>query len=118
MSYLFVAFLLGFLILVHELGHFFGAAHSAESDSVMRPELGDRQSHALTFRIGFDPLNTLAMYLLAEEFRRGPFRGYEHVRPHTWTSLHQVYSTLAEALPKEPAAPRYIELLEKNPPPD
>lgn len=103
-------------VLVHELGHFFGAVHSAESDSVMRPELGDRQSHARAFRIGFDPLNTMAMYLLVDEFRRGPFRGYEHVRPHTWNALHQVYSTLAESLPDDPAAPRYTELLERSQP--
>ncbi len=103
-------------VLVHELGHFFGAAHSAGADSVMRPELGDRQSHALAFRIGFDPMNTLAMNLLAAELRRGPFRGYEHVRPETWAALHQVYSTLAESLPDDPAAPRYIEFLERHRP--
>ncbi|MDY0170032.1 MAG: M12 family metallo-peptidase [Thermoguttaceae bacterium] len=103
-------------ILVHELGHFFGAVHSAETDSVMRPELGDRQSHARAFRIGFDPLNTIAMYLLVDEFRRGRFRGYEYVRPHTWNALHQVYSTLAESLPDDYAAPRYIELLERSRP--
>lgn len=98
-------------ILVHELGHFLGAAHSAESDSVMRPELGDRQSHALAFRIGFDPLNTLAMNVLVAELRRGPFRGYASAGPQTRASLHQVYSTLAESLPDDPAAQRYIEFL-------
>ncbi len=101
-------------ILVHELGHFLGAAHSAESDSVMRPELGDRQSHALAFRIGFGPLNTLAMNVLVEELRRGPFRGYAHVRPQTRASLHQIYSTLADSLPDDPAASRYIEFLEQQ----
>lgn len=101
-------------ILIHELGHFFGAVHSAASDSVMRPELGDRQSHALAFRIGFDPLNTLAMHLLVDELRRGPFHGYQCFQPHTWSALHQVYSTLAESLPDDPAAPRYIELLERS----
>ncbi len=101
-------------ILVHELGHFFGAVHSAASDSVMRPELGDRQSHARAFRIGFDPLNTLAMHLLVDELRRGPFHGYQYFQPHTWSALQQVYSTLAESLPDDPAAPRYIELLERS----
>ena len=54
-------------ILVHELGHFLGAVHSAEETSVMRPKLGDRQSCVRSFRIGFDASNTLAMYLLVEE---------------------------------------------------
>ena len=42
-------------VLVHELGHFLGAVHSPERDSVMRPILGDKQARAVGFRIGFDP---------------------------------------------------------------
>ena len=30
-------------VLVHELGHFLGAAHTSDKTSVMRPMLGDRQ---------------------------------------------------------------------------
>ncbi len=103
-------------VLVHELGHVFGAVHSAESDSVMRPELGDRQSHARAFRIGFDPLNTLAMHLLADELRQGPFRGFARIRPQTRVSLQQVYSTLAQSLPDDPAAPKYMELFDSKQP--
>ncbi|HEY4760283.1 MAG TPA: M12 family metallo-peptidase, partial [Thermoguttaceae bacterium] len=47
-------------ILIHELGHLYGASHSADPASVMRPRLGDRRSNSASFRIGFDPLNTLA----------------------------------------------------------
>lgn len=103
-------------VLVHELGHVFGAVHSAESDSVMRPMLGDRQSHARAFRIGFDPLNTLAMCLLADELRQGPFRGFARIGPQTRDSLRQVYSTLAQSLPNDPAAPKYMELFNSKPP--
>lgn len=103
-------------VLVHELGHVLGAVHSAESDSVMRPMLGDRQSHARAFRIGFDPLNTLAMCLLADELRQGPFRGFARIRPQTRVSLQQVYSTLAQSLPNDPAAPKYMELFNSKPP--
>ena len=56
-------------VLVHELGHFLGAAHTSDKTSVMRPKLGDRQSAAKTFRIGFDAPNTLIMCLMAEEMR-------------------------------------------------
>ena len=35
--------------LIHELGHFFGAAHSPERGSVMRPVLGDNQAGHRTF---------------------------------------------------------------------
>ncbi len=103
-------------VLVHELGHVFGAAHSARSDSVMRPELGDHQSHARSFRIGFDPLNTLAMYLLVDELRRGPLHGYADFRPQTRTALQQIYATLAQSLPDDPAAPKYFELMAQDRP--
>ncbi len=29
-------------ILVHEMGHYLGASHTADMDSVMRPQLGDQ----------------------------------------------------------------------------
>ena len=45
-------------MLVHELGHFLGAVHSAESRSVMRPNIGDRQERVRSFHIGFDAPNT------------------------------------------------------------
>ena len=56
-------------ILVHELGHFLGAVHTADGNSVMRPALGDRRARGRSFRIGFDAPNTLAMNLVADELR-------------------------------------------------
>ena len=37
-------------ILVHEMGHYFGAAHSSERQSVMRPDISDRQSRREIFK--------------------------------------------------------------------
>ncbi|MDZ7618516.1 MAG: hypothetical protein U1E05_16050, partial [Patescibacteria group bacterium] len=102
-------------VLVHELGHVFGAAHSPESVSVMRPMLGDRQSHARSFRIGFDPLNTLAMCLLTNELRHAPFRGFASIRPEGRESLRQVYAALSRAMPDDPAAKRYLEFFQPQP---
>jgi len=102
-------------VLVHELGHFVGAVHSREDDSVMRPTLGDQRSHARDFRIGFDPLNTLAMYLLAEELRSRPINSLAELRPQTKSHLRAVYTALASTLPKDPAAPQYLALLEQGP---
>ena len=48
-------------ILVHELGHFLGAAHSPEEQSVMRPDVGDRRARARAFHIGFEARNTLVI---------------------------------------------------------
>ena len=98
-------------VLVHELGHFMGAAHSAEGTSVMRPALGDRQSCARGFRIGFDAENTLAMYLLAEGLRSRPIFRLSQLPPESKVALRRVYASLAKELPGDPAAPKYLELL-------
>lgn len=98
-------------VLVHELGHFLGAVHCGEQTSVMRPILGDRVSRAADFRIGFDPVNTLAMYLLGEEMRSGKFRGFRQVRPATKAQLIGAYTALSETMPDDTTAKRYISLL-------
>ena len=98
-------------VLVHELGHFMGAAHSAEGTSVMRPTLGDHLSCVRGFHIGFDAPNTLAMYLLAEELGRRPLFRLSQLSPETKASLRRVYASLAKELPDDPAAPKYLELL-------
>lgn len=103
-------------VLVHELGHRFGAVHSPEINSVMRPMLGDRKSVAKGFRILFDPLNTLAIRLLSEEIRDRKIRRLEEVSPSTRQSLVSVYSTLAKAFPEDPAAGAYLARLGKEPP--
>ena len=98
-------------VLVHELGHFLGAAHSAEGTSVMRPALGDRRSCVRGFRIGFDARNTLAMYLLAEELRSRPIFRLSELSPESKVCLRRVYASLAKELPDDPAAPKYLEML-------
>lgn len=98
-------------IMVHELGHYLGAVHSPEKDSTMRPVPADRQVRAKQFIIHFDPLNTLAMNLVAEEVRE---RGVNHLAGlslSTRLKLRGIYTDIAQALPDDPAAPRYLQLL-------
>jgi len=102
-------------VLVHELGHFLGASHSPERNSVMRPLLGDRRSRARDFRIRFDPVNTLIMNLVAEEVRTRRVRGLWQVRPATKVYLRSAYLALSEVMPKDPAAEEYLELLDPSP---
>jgi hypothetical protein len=101
-------------LLVHELGHFVGAVHSVEADSVMRPLLGDDQASAKKFRVRFDPLNTLAICLIAEECRRGNVAGLASLSRPTQARLIDVYRTLGETLPQDPAAPQYYRLLTEH----
>ena len=103
-------------MLVHELGHFLGAVHSAESRSVMRPNIGDRQARARSFHIGFDAPNTLAMCLVGEELRSRtqPLIHLCQLPPASKDRLRRVYCLLAAALPDDPAAPRYLAMLDQS----
>jgi hypothetical protein len=100
-------------VLIHELGHFLGAVHCPEYDSVMRPNLGDRRSNSKQFRIGFDPLNTFAMYLIGEELRSRRLLNLAQLQPATKIDLRAAYKALAQAMPGDPAAPQYLELLDR-----
>ncbi len=105
-------------MLVHELGHFLGAAHSAESRSVMRPDIGNRPARARSFHIGFDAPNTLAMYLVGEELRSrarsSPLVHLGQLPPASKDRLRAVYHLLAAALPDDPAAPRFLAILDQS----
>lgn len=103
-------------VLVHELGHFLGAGHSPEMDSVMRPKLGDGRVNLRSFRIGFDPINTLALNVVAEELARKPALHFGQLSAESQKRLTGVYATLARADPDDPAAPRYLRLLGGTPP--
>jgi hypothetical protein len=97
--------------LLHELGHYLGAAHSAEPDSVMRPAVGDVPRAAANYRSRFDPVNALVMNLVAEEaFDRGVTR-LGAVRAATRERLRAAYGVLARALPDDPTASQYLRQL-------
>jgi hypothetical protein len=98
-------------LLVHELSHFFGAAHSPEGNSVMRPVLGDRQARARAFRIAIDPVNALAMSVVGEEIRNRGIRSFAQLSEPARKRLESVYTTLAQALPDDPAPMAYLRYL-------
>jgi hypothetical protein len=97
--------------LVHELGHYFGAAHSPERTSVMRPVLGDKLAGRSDYQMRFDPVNALAVAMVGEEIRRRHVRRISDLLPATRIRLKQIYSSLAGALPEDPAAFHYVQLL-------
>ena len=104
-------------VLVHELGHFLGAAHTSDKASVMRPKLGDRQSAAKTFRIGFDAPNTLIMCLIAEEMRTRHIWHPSVLSPDAKTAVRGAYMALAQTIPQDPVSTSSIESLGPAPPP-
>ena len=99
-------------VLVHELGHFLGAVHSPEPNSVMRSQLGDRQARSAKFRIVFDPLNTLAMCLVGEELGIQPQIKFFEMRNSTRNQLRKLYTELGRALPQDPTPLLYRRRLD------
>lgn len=99
-------------ILVHELGHVLGAVHSSEPDSVMRPHLGDRKSHARQFEIKFDPANAFCMFILGEELRCGRAVSFDRIDPSAKQWLRTAYQALAEGSGEDRTAMHYLALLD------
>ncbi|HUT09752.1 MAG TPA: M12 family metallo-peptidase [Thermoguttaceae bacterium] len=98
-------------VLVHELGHFLGASHTQEYDSVMRATLGDKYSLSRRSPIGFDALNTLIMSLVAEELRSRPVQSLRQLHPTRRAQLRQLYETLARTMPDDDATKYYLRLI-------
>ncbi len=98
-------------VLLHELGHYLGAVHSPERDSAMRPQLGDQQARATRFRIGFDPVNALALNLFADELRARGVADVGGLSAATRFRLQQIYSALDKVMPNDPAPRQYLSLI-------
>ncbi len=97
--------------LVHELGHYLGASHSPERNSVMRPVLGDRLAGRPGFHIQFDPVNTLVIALFGEEIRRRNVKQLQELSADTRRRLQQIYVQLSQSLPDDPAGMHFIQLM-------
>lgn len=91
-------------LLLHELGHYLGAAHSPEADSVMRPVLGDRLARKKDFVIRYDPVNTLLMSMVGEEVRRRRVSTFAEIAPATRNRMQEIYKVLGYTRPEDPAA--------------
>jgi hypothetical protein len=100
-------------ILVHELGHYLGAVHSADNNSAMRPKMTDRRARSRSFRIIFDPLNTLAIGLVADEIRLRGISRVEQVSAIRRTRLRSIYAMAARLLPDDRTAPAYVSLFDR-----
>jgi hypothetical protein len=97
--------------LVHELGHYLGAAHSPEPQSVMRPVLGDRKAGLSDFHLQFDPVNALTVSMVTEEMRRSNITSASDLNFTTRRRLEQIYLAVARTMPQDPAGFHYAALM-------
>ena len=95
-------------VLVHELGHFLGAAHSGQQTSVMRPVVGDGQARSKRFQIQFDPHNAEILRIVGGSMRDSRARGFHQLPKNILKKLRPHYAALAQELPRDPAAPRFL----------
>ncbi len=98
-----------FDLLLHMLGHYLGAVHSARINSVMNPSLGKQASG----RTGYDPINTLVMNLVGREIRDRQVRSPAGLSRGTRQYLAAIYSELAGRLPADREIRRVAALLKE-----
>ncbi len=98
-------------VLVRYLAVALGAVSSPDPGSALRPRLGDGQALASGFVIRLDPLNVLALNLLAD-LRRAELLDLIKLPEVERTRLTRVYSALLAAAPGDPLAMEYLGKLE------
>jgi hypothetical protein len=104
-------------VLVHELGHFLGAVHTKDANSVMRMSPGDGRSLQRDFRIGFDPLNALVINLVAADGLKSPMaKKLGALSAPTRRHLAKLYKEMARLTPEDQTVERYLRLLDDVPP--
>ena len=97
--------------LVHDLAHYFGAVHTSDPISNARQELNNGLAESTKFRIGFDPLNLLAMNIWANQMRVGNVRSWEDLDPISRQRLTVIYKTLRRAMPDDKLVANHIVTL-------
>jgi hypothetical protein len=103
-------------LLVHELGHFFGAAHSDQSESVMRPIVADGQSTARKFQLAFDADNARAIQFVRDALRTRDVRRLDELAADEKSRLLEIYEQLRRRLPDDQLAERLAASLRDRPP--
>ncbi|MBI81955.1 MAG: hypothetical protein CMJ81_02050 [Planctomycetaceae bacterium] len=99
-------------LLIHELGHHLGAAHSSQLHSAMRPTLGDFHAGSQRLQFGFDSWNARIIRLVAGEIRFLNVKQFGQLSVKTKRQLREYYTVLAGQLPEDPAAKYYLKLLQ------
>lgn len=101
-------------VLVHELAHYLGAAHSGRSDSVMRPVLGDGQSRVRAFQIKLDEPNAGIVRLVSHEIATRHVKNMHQLSVRTKVEIRNLYAELARGFPEDEVAKRYVQIMDRS----
>ncbi len=101
-------------VLVHELAHYLGAAHSGDLNSVMRPVLGDGKSRARAFQIRLDQSNAKIVQLISTEMATRHINNMHALTLPTRTAIREQYLLLAKENPEDPVAKMYASLMDRS----
>lgn len=89
-------------LLVHEFARMLGAVRSPDRFTVMRQRLDDELATHAKHRPHFDPLNLLALNVVADELRTGNVSRWDNLSPTAKDRLRVIYDTVAKAMPLDP----------------
>jgi len=99
-------------VLVHELGHFFGAGHRRDKNSVMRTTLGDGRVRRPGFRIDFDRNNAAVIRIIAREIADRRVRNFGQLSASALTKLKPHFVRLARELPDDQGVFRRLQIVD------
>ena len=100
-------------VLVHELAHYLGAAHSGDMSSVMRPALGDGRSRAKSFRIQLDFPNATIVRLVSGEMAIRNVTRMDQLSVATQRAIRNQYALLSRTFPDDHVAGHYVLVMDK-----
>lgn len=100
-------------VVVREVGHYLGAAHTPDPLSAMRGDLAAGRGLVGRYPIGIDPLNLLAVAIWVEEMRSGSPKSIADLKQLSRERLAVYYKTLSGLLPTDELAPELLAALER-----
>lgn len=101
-------------VLIHHLGLALGATLTPDPGSVMRPKPADGLALVPQYRFRFDPFNTLAMSIWADELRRGPLASVGDASAANKIRLARIYKALLKARPGDSLALTYLNEFDRD----
>lgn len=101
-------------VLVHELGHFMCASHSADPNSAMRPVVGDRKAKSPDFQIGFDEPNARILRTVGQELRDRHVTEFGELSPRSLKIMRKSYQKLNRNLPADTASIGFLNAIQRR----